>query len=612
MDKIIASTNEKIYRIDKFLGLNEAPDGDTGLKFGEAADMRNFKITPEGNLQLRPGTSTVCTIASGGPVRGMWHGYVAGVERLVTACNGHVYSHNLATFAKTDLGTLTDATTHFLGFNANLYVLNGHEYKYWNGTTFGDVVGYIPITYTACAPTGGGTALEQVNKLIASKTQLFSSTGSATVYQLAETALASVDAVYLNGTLKTVTTHYTVDLTAGTVTFLSAPGEGTNDVKITYTGTSSDRATIVAQLYSEVFNGSTDNRVFLYGDGTNKAYYSGIPYTTGQASAEYFPDLNVLDVGTTNTPITLLERHFNKLMAFKSDSAYLIDYDYITLADGTTAASFYTKAIDKNTGHAVTGQGGLVNNYPISIQGKSVYRWSLIYSSGVQDERAAKLISARVGDALSDFTMSGVKTFDDEYNREFWIVDTETDTALVYSYANETDYDKSYKNNLWYKYTNIPATCFININGNVYFGTSAGTMVHFSRDYHSDNGAAIDARWESGSMNFDAEYMMKFVNNHFISIKPEGGSRITLTLSTDNKSDFESKIVTPNGGVATFAHADFAHWSFNTNRRPKEKKIKIKAKKFTHLKIIFTSNSASATSTVLAYALPVSYTGYAK
>lgn len=604
---------EKIFRIDKFLGLNEAPDGDTGLKFGEAADMRNFKITPEGNLQLRPGTFTVCTISAGNPVRGMWHGYVDGIERLVTACNGHVYSHDLTTFAKTDLGTLTDASTHFFGFNSKLYILNGHEYKYWDGTTFDDVTGYIPITYIACAPTGGGTPLEQVNKLIASKTQWFSSTGSADTYQLAETEIASVDAVYLNGTLKTETTHYTVNLTNGTVTFLSTPSEGTNDVKITYTGASSDRATIVAQMYSELYNGQTDNRIFLYGDGTNKAYYSGIPYTTGIASAEYFPDLNVLDVGTTNTPITSLVRHFNKLMAFKTDSTYLIDYDYITLEDDTTTAAFCTKAIDKNTGNEPAGQVQLVNNYPISIQGKAAYRWSLIYSSGTQDERSAKLISSRVANALSNFTTSSVKTFDDEYNREFWIVDTATDTALVYSYANETDYDRSYKNNLWYKYTNIPAECFVNVGGEVYFGTDDGYLMHFSRDYHSDNGAEIDAHWESGSMNFDAEYLRKFIRQHFISMKPEASGRIVLTLSTDRKTDFASKTVTSvRSGLSTFSHANFAAWSFGTNRRPQVIRIKLKAKKFTHLKLIISSYSTTSTATVLMYSIPVAYTGYAK
>jgi hypothetical protein len=251
-----------------------------------------------------------------------------------------------------------------------------------------------------------------------------------------------------------------------------------------------------------------------------------------------------------------------------------------------------------------------VNNYPVSIVGKAVYRWSLIYSSGTQDERAAKLISSRVGTSLSGFTMSTVKTFDDEYNREFWIIDTATDTALIYQYANETDYDKSYKNNLWYKYTNIPAECMVNIGGVVYFGTDDGYLMHLSRTYRSDNGANIDAYWESGAMSFDVEYLRKFIRQHFISLKPESAGRIDVTIETDRKSDFSTKTILC--ALATFEHADFDHWSFNTNWKPQTERIKLKAKKFTTLKLIFESDSDVATATVLTYAMPIKARGYTK
>ena len=131
------------------------------------------------------------------------------------------------------------------------------------------------------------------------------------------------------------------------------------------------------------------NRIFLYGNGTNKAYYSGLD-ENGQATAEYFPDLNVLDVGTSNTPITSLIRHYNQLLAFKSDSTFLVDYDYITLSNGTVTAGFYTKALTKDTGNIAPAQVKMVNNFPVSLHGNSAYRWSLFYSSGTQDERQAK------------------------------------------------------------------------------------------------------------------------------------------------------------------------------------------------------------------------------
>ena len=55
MATITGATNEKVYSISKWLGLNEHPDGDTNLRMGEAAKMVNWKITRDGNLKRRPG-----------------------------------------------------------------------------------------------------------------------------------------------------------------------------------------------------------------------------------------------------------------------------------------------------------------------------------------------------------------------------------------------------------------------------------------------------------------------------------------------------------------------------------------------------------------------------
>lgn len=57
--------DEKVYVIDKFLGVNECVDGDADLKMGEAVSMQNAKITKEYNLQKRPGTSNVAGLMGG-------------------------------------------------------------------------------------------------------------------------------------------------------------------------------------------------------------------------------------------------------------------------------------------------------------------------------------------------------------------------------------------------------------------------------------------------------------------------------------------------------------------------------------------------------------------
>ena len=62
MAQITSSNDIQVLKIRQFLGLNENPDGDTKIKNGEMSKMRNFRITREKHLQLRPGTKTVLNL----------------------------------------------------------------------------------------------------------------------------------------------------------------------------------------------------------------------------------------------------------------------------------------------------------------------------------------------------------------------------------------------------------------------------------------------------------------------------------------------------------------------------------------------------------------------
>lgn len=70
----------KIYTVDKFLGINEAADGDTELKMGEASRMENFLITDAYNLALRPGIQRADFAAERTPPP-FWEAGQGGSER---------------------------------------------------------------------------------------------------------------------------------------------------------------------------------------------------------------------------------------------------------------------------------------------------------------------------------------------------------------------------------------------------------------------------------------------------------------------------------------------------------------------------------------------------
>lgn len=599
MSKIAVSDDTKIFQIGKWLGLNESPDGDTGLKMGEAAEMRNFRVTGENHLQIRPGYAPMCTLADGVPVRGLWCGYVDGKEYLLAACGGKLFkivmdeptAQQGEPWRWDELGGIEDAPTSFFGFSKKVYILTGSEYYCWDGgETLNVVEGYIPTIVTASPPSGAGTLLENPNLLTGKKRQGFSPDGTEKVFHLLEQEIDEL--ISVEGT----TITYTLDKKEGTLTFASAPEKGSNTVTVTWRKGSGGREKITKMRFSELYNGSSDSRVFLYGNDTNETRYSDIDRLS-QPNAEYFPDLNVMAVDSANTPITGMIRHYDKLLVFKENSAYSAQYSTITLADGRVAPAFYTSPLNREIGCGAAGQVRLVENDPRTVFGRGVYQWTLSVGAS-RDERNAKRISDRVESTLGSFDLDKTIAFDDEERQEYYVVCA--DKALVHNYANNT----------WYYYDHLPALCMERMGGEVYFGTPDGRIMHLSTLYRNDALAPIDAYWESGAMAFGQDWKRKYSSTMWVSIKPESQAQLTVTAQSNLKSNYAKKLI--SSGLAGYINANFSHWSFGTNRKPQVLRVRLKIKKFTYYTLIFESKSVSATATVLGVDTQVRYTGNVK
>lgn len=594
MATISTRDDSKVYTIKKFLGLNESEDGDTQLKMGEASVLDNFEITSEYHLRVRPGYNVLHSF--NGPVRGMWHGYVAGGEVTVCAADGAVW--NITENGAENIGDILDAPTTFFGFGDKLYMLNGIEYLVWDGIGYVDSVGgYVPVVVTASAPGGGGTTLEPVNMLTGKRRVKFSADGESTVYHLPETNVTSIDFVFVEGAEQTE--GFTVDKAAGTVTFSSAPAQGSNNVQVFYNVANTLRDKIEKMRFSEFFNGSSDTRVFLYGDGSNKAYYCGVT-EDGEASAEYFPDLYEVQIGTVNTPITAMARHYSKLLVFKPEAVYAISYSAITLEDGSTTAGFYTVPIHRAIGNEAPGQVQLVNNYPRSFCAGNIYEWRLA-TTLYADERNAKNISDRVQRSMNNADVSKIHTFDNDMTHEYFVfLGDEAGTVLV----------NNYEIGVWYMYTGLPAACACCDGTTMYLGFSDGRVVDFDHIYTTDDGKVINSRYESGNMAFDADFKRKTSSIIWVSMKPAVNARILISARSDKKSDYAEKEVVSN--LSGFDHVNFWHFSFLTNRAPQMERVKLKVKKFVYYKLVITSGSSHGDVTVLGIDQKVRYTGNVK
>ncbi|MBQ7737034.1 MAG: hypothetical protein IJT62_04290 [Oscillospiraceae bacterium] len=534
-------------------------------------------------------------------VAGLWCGRVQGKEYILAACDGKLWKLcEDGTWAKSEIGTVdTTATVHIFGYSGNAYIMDGKKYRMWDGTTLSEPDGYIPVVSVSTAPAGGGTQLEQVNKLNAKRRVWFSPDGTATTFQLPEDDLEAIGTVK-DRTDGTVITPQSTDTASGTVTFDTPPAAGSNTIEVEYETKTSFRSQVEKMRFSELYNGAQDTRVFIYGDGSNQVFYSGLD-NDGNPRADYFPDLNVANIGTANTPVTALLRHYSRLIAFKSDSAYSITYSTITLEDGTVTAGFYITPVNRAIGCSGMGQTALVQNSPRTLFGQDCYEWknNSSYSSNLSiDERQARVISQRVYATLAGFNAAESVLHDDDYNQEFYIAYGEK--ALVHNYAADA----------WYYYTGFDAKCFLSYDGKLYFGTSKGELRYLDETEHSDAGELIHAYWESGSMDFGADYRRKYSAQMWVGLVPVEDSEVVVTVQTDKKSVYTEKVVQRK--MASFANMNFADFSFATNYKPFMQRLKIKAKKFTYYKLIFKSDSDDTSATIVAVDLRVRFNGYVK
>lgn len=723
MATISANTNEKVYSIPKWLGLNEHPDGLTGLKMGEACTMTNWRITRDGHLKRRPNTEllkglrqsyqldesdtattfgpmkgtdemlwysianvltdpgrvvldtiTTTTVAAAAetasewlssdrmygkfddheyaftkdsfvydstrqtytlsvylvqsvptvnadrPVAGMWSGYCAGKQCFLAACDGKLYSlYNATTnrFQRDLLYSLdTTKKVSFIPFDGKVYILNGTEYYVYNGTSVSVVAGYVPLIAIAIGPLDtdtdenstndtasnpGELTSEYVNRLTPKRRVWISPDGTNGTFQLPETGLKSIDYVKDLSTGNNLDSGWTGAPLTGQVAFSTIPARAVNSYEIGYTaychsdsGYSSlpdYRGQVTGNLFFELFSGTTDTRIFLYGDGTNRTIYSGMDYD-GMPRADYFPDQYEARIGDSNTPITAMIRHYSSLICYKPNECWAIQHGVVELATNDLTPAIYSQPVNRDIGNLAPGQVRLVNNNPVTIFSHDLYSWSnsSYYTSNLsRDERQARRISDRVHGTLKNFNSELSMMWDDNDAQEFYV--GYGNNCLVWNYANDT----------WYRYI-FPFTCkcMCNFQGELFVGTLDGKVIRMSDNIavNGDDGWPITASWISGAMDFGSDYMRKFSSMLWVGIAPVDGTSVDVSLVTDRKDTFRTKVVYSNKAKTEYS--------------PFLSRIKLKAKKFEYYYFSLSITEKMPPTVVTNVDFRVRTTGYAR
>ena len=618
----------KIFTVDKFLGLNESADGETELKPGEASKIENFYLTDNYNLKTRPGvvkvvrtgeSQEIVYAATGNAENGQWLILVKKSETGAMSVSTRLFGMNTVPVITYifDADTIAYPVKVF-SFGDSVYAVTGRKNKTIaavrvtvekNGIRQDQIFEsdfYAPLMLSGAAPDGGGTSLEKANLLTNRFRLQFSADGTAKEFKLPDYT-ATVEQV----TVDSYTTG-TFDSEKHTYVFETAPGKGINNIEFLCTMEEDDdildaRDKFLHMKHAEAYNGATDTRLFFYGDGTNVCLYSGI---AAIGSGLYVPLGNEIAADASASPITAMIRNYSSLIGFQPDSAFVISYDPITLDDGTVTAGFYMRTASREFGNEMNNQVQTVNNYLRTFCNGSLYEWKYT-ASQYRDERYAKCISQKVSRILSKADPANIVTCDDNTTHTYYMfLNDEEGTVLVNRY--DLDLWTAYKGKVFCgtRFAAVYDGKVIFCNKTVVYRFDPDAQYDQLQEGDQEKNVPIQAVWESGFMDFGAPNKLKFSSKLWVSMFPESGSEMEVTVKTDKRGEYMVK--TAGYNFLDFSRMDFSNFSFLTYAAPKVRRIMLKVKKFVYYKLIFRVTKPGARATVLGYEQQVRYSSDVK
>lgn len=305
--------------------------------------------------------------------------------------------------------------------------------------------------------------------------------------------------------------------------------------RVIYYTDAHNRSEVTSMTAAEIYNGTQDTRLFIYGDGSNKVLYSGLD-ENGIGTASYFPDLNEIEVGNTNSPVTSLIRHKSRLLVFKETEAYSVYYSLMTLADSRVTAAFYVNAISRNVGCSANCRAVGANNKVYTACYGSLYEWASTNTTGniTADDRNSKVVSERVSATVKALTGEKHLVYNGLTQE---LICFSGKVAVLYNFAADA----------WYIYDSLVSGINETIsaaeiyNGTVYFGTTDGHLKRFDASSPVDETSTIiKAIWSSAWLDFGKPHYQKYSPKLWlsgVSMSENEGGNFSVLVSTDKNGN---------------------------------------------------------------------------
>lgn len=513
-----------------------------------------------------------------------------------------------------------DYSTSFYMAN-KLYILTGAQYLVYNGEEIKNVsdVAYTPTTSYGRKPSGGGESYEKVNLLSPWRYNKFTGDGSSKVYQLdvkelddGTTVTVKVDGEALDADA------FTVDYSAGKVTLNAAPAKpqtNSDNVEIKFskkvwirnkkaiTDTDEDEELdenadeadkekipgeelVLGCTICATYGMNTEDRVFLTGNSKCPAreYYSGL------SDPSYFPDLNYVEVGSSDWPILNYLKFQGDLVIIKEHNAqeWTVWQHSGELLDGKQV--FPLKAGVAGIGSAAKRAAGQLLDDAIFLSPQGVFaRVNSI--TLVKMEQGVKCRSERINRELIG-RVDLAEAVSTVWNGYYLLCFPTTGECFVAD-SNQGYAKGGYE---WYYWKNIPACSFAQETGALWFGTADGRLCRMNNDIanedgeplvtaYNDDGQPIEWVWATKMDDFGNLGMYKNLTKRgcVIQFKTAAHSSCDIFLRTEKDwGTFKRREVLDR---FDFRQIDFERFTFNTLPQ-NARSLRTKVKKFQQLQVI--------------------------
>lgn len=455
-----------------------------------AADMRNFRILPDGSLEKRCGWQVFIPLVD--RARAYWNGSIDGNAKSFAVVGPYVYcvtptSMKLVSELDSDTGDVS-----FFMYKNTLFLLTGSNIlSYRTSTdTFEEALGYAPLYGYNWHPTNMGDVNEPLNLFSRRIRVHYLNTTGSTDFNLPFFA-ERVDEVRVNGV---VSKEYNVIFYRYLNITTSSPPE-TVEIAYKISSTSDLQSQLLQSRYAFCANNEEHEDLVLFGSPNGNLLFCATEINQNQLNASkaiypscdalYITKNKILTLGNTEQPIHSLYAQHDRILAFHATGAYSVHL----AKDGSDTVEYYP--LLEGMGCTANNMSLYLDGDPIVINASGIFRLHSL--SGEPNEFSI----TEIGEGLdvlksSEFYENVIACENSAYN-ELWFASSTDEEGRVWIYQM--------LEKVWYCFDHISPTFFFQHNNKIGFATGSHLCI-FNENLTKDRGMPFSAVYKTDYLVF--------------------------------------------------------------------------------------------------------------